>query len=843
MQAQRREIYEFGDFRLDTEEGVLTRNGTVVGLQPKAFEMLGVFVRSGGRVITRGELMEELWADSFVEENNISQHIRALRVALGEGENGYKYIETIPRRGFRFLPAINKGDQQTDSVDELADNRQNTTEADFHASVALEVASAASAPIETEPVRKRSFIRWPHIAALLLTLTVLFGGVLLWNYYRSPEKRARYTTEIQLAAQAWEANDLSAMKDMLARAKPETGERDFRGFEWGYLSRLYSSTTSSRPIELLHQDEIDDVAFLPDGRLLATACHDGVVRFWDVSTGALVREFPKQTGWITSIALSPDGTRLATTTIDDPSKLWDNPTGSVKLWDAATGSEVFTFSANAPSAGATVFSPDGKTLIASYGSFVKAWDVATGEELQRRPFWDKGGNPIAFSADGKLFASKSDNEVIRIWDVASGHELASFQGHTNWVMDLAFSPDSKTLITGSKDKTAKFWDINSKKLLRSFNAHNGGVNNVDFTSSGKYIATGGDDDLVRLWNAETGLEITTLKGHAGEINGLAFSPDSKKIASGGGANDNTVRVWNVPQDTARGLIRAHTKGVRAVAFSSSGKYFATASDDKSAKIWDAETEHEYRVLQGHSDTVNTLAFSPDNNTLATGSKDRKIKFWDVASGRERLTIETSQSVRQIAFSPNGALIASAHAFDGSGIRIWNVATGQLVCSPAAYDKSVWSVAFSKDGTRLISGDDNSVVTWDAATCKQVSALGGGEIGYVADYLANGKMVAMQVLNGGRSLKLINTESGEEASLIKGHDDEISWFKFSGEGRRLITSGSNNVIKIWDTVSGHELLTIHASSPELTYIDLSPDGKVLVSAGSDGMVNVFRADDY
>jgi len=299
----------------------------------------------------------------------------------------------------------------------------------------------------------------------------------------------------------------------------------------------------------------------------------------------------------------------------------------------------------------------------------------------------------------------------------------------------------------------------------------------------------------------------------------------------------------VPQNPARGVVRAHTSSVRAVAFSPNGRFFATASDDKSAKIWDVETEHEYQLLQGHSDKVNSLVFSPDNSTLATGGSDRKIKLWDVASGRERLTIDASQSVGQIAFSPNGALIASGHAIDGSGIRIWNTATGQLVCSPASYDKGVWSVAFSKDGSRLVSGGDDSVIIWDAATCKQISALGGNVSGYVADYLANGKLVAMQILNSGRSLKLINTESGEEASLIKGHEDEISWFKISPDGRRLITTGSNDVIKVWDTVSGHELLTIRASSRELTYIDLSPDGKVLVSAGSDGMVNVFRADDY
>lgn len=106
MDQEPRQIYEFGEFRLDVEQGVLLQNGRSVALKPKAFEMLHVFVESRGRVVTRDELMEKLWADSFVEENNISQHVRALRKALGEGENGNKFIETLPRRGFRFLPEV-----------------------------------------------------------------------------------------------------------------------------------------------------------------------------------------------------------------------------------------------------------------------------------------------------------------------------------------------------------------------------------------------------------------------------------------------------------------------------------------------------------------------------------------------------------------------------------------------------------------------------------------------------------------------------------------------------------------------------------------------------------------
>src|SRR5215204_1234310 len=107
MTQQKQGIYEFYDFQLDIGKGVLLRDGQPVTLQWKTFELLCVLVKSNGNLITRDELMNELWAETFVEDNNLSQHIRALRRALGEnGNSGAKFIETVPRRGYRFLSEV-----------------------------------------------------------------------------------------------------------------------------------------------------------------------------------------------------------------------------------------------------------------------------------------------------------------------------------------------------------------------------------------------------------------------------------------------------------------------------------------------------------------------------------------------------------------------------------------------------------------------------------------------------------------------------------------------------------------------------------------------------------------
>lgn len=98
--------YEFGNFRLDLIERCLLRNGIPVPLAGKVFETLRVLVEHGGRLAEKKRVMQEVWADTFVDESNLSQNVFTLRKVLGEGEDGQRFIETVPRRGYRFVASM-----------------------------------------------------------------------------------------------------------------------------------------------------------------------------------------------------------------------------------------------------------------------------------------------------------------------------------------------------------------------------------------------------------------------------------------------------------------------------------------------------------------------------------------------------------------------------------------------------------------------------------------------------------------------------------------------------------------------------------------------------------------
>ena len=103
MTAQTGQIYEFGPFRLDAAERVLLREGHPVSLSPKAFGVLQLLVESSGHIVEKDELMDRVWADTFVEEGNLKVTVSVLRKALEEGAGESQYIETVPRRGYRFV--------------------------------------------------------------------------------------------------------------------------------------------------------------------------------------------------------------------------------------------------------------------------------------------------------------------------------------------------------------------------------------------------------------------------------------------------------------------------------------------------------------------------------------------------------------------------------------------------------------------------------------------------------------------------------------------------------------------------------------------------------------------
>jgi DNA-binding winged helix-turn-helix (wHTH) protein/TolB-like protein/Flp pilus assembly protein TadD len=123
MFRQGNSVYEFGPFRLDLAEKALSKDGESVALTPKAFDTLLILIEKNGRLVEKEELMKQLWPDTFVEENSLSQNIYLVRKALGEESQGARYIETVPRRGYRFSASVREISGGDTAIAEGAETR------------------------------------------------------------------------------------------------------------------------------------------------------------------------------------------------------------------------------------------------------------------------------------------------------------------------------------------------------------------------------------------------------------------------------------------------------------------------------------------------------------------------------------------------------------------------------------------------------------------------------------------------------------------------------------------------------------------------------------------------
>ncbi|MEX2286557.1 MAG: protein kinase [Planctomycetaceae bacterium] len=412
-------------------------------------------------------------------------------------------------------------------------------------------------------------------------------------------------------------------------------------------------------------------------------------------------------------------------------------------------------------------------------------------------------------------------------------ELRTFAGHRGDVHCVAFSPDGKRFATASGDGTAKLWDAGTGNELAILKSHEGELNSVAFSPDGTILATCGDDRTIRLWDAAGGQILSTLLGHSEAVFAVSFSPDGRILASGG--REHTVRLWDVSTGKQSGLLTGHSGGIEAIAFSPDGKLLSTGSGDKSAIIWDVAAKKPRSTLAGSGQIVLSVAFAHDGRTIAAAGEDRAITLWDVETGRQKNTLQGhGEIVQSIAFSPDDQSIAAA-VKDGT-VWLWDASAGRVLRTIRGHAGRVWFVVFSPDGKTLATaGSDQTARFWGVDDDRATHVVSGPRGCFVLSLTVapHGKNLAVAFYHnrqiGSPELRLFQIDANRINRLENWLSGPHGVVAYSPDARWLAVARGNNNVEFYDVQAMRLSATVNLPSilpGSFSSIAWSPDSRTL-----------------
>lgn len=286
----------------------------------------------------------------------------------------------------------------------------------------------------------------------------------------------------------------------------------------------------------------------------------------------------------------------------------------------------------------------------------------------------------------------------------------SFTGHTTPIRSLAFSPNSQTVISGggTNEPFLKFWSIANGDEIDSLRSQSSAVLTLAVSPNGKTLVSSGEDADLHFWVWPDKDSKVSFFDHYSYVLDLVITPDSQLVITG--ALDG-LRVWTLdPPHFLYQLEDFGTPGY-ALAMHPNGYLVASGDDKGMIRFWNLRDKTIVSKFQAHSQTISGLVVIPDQRRLITASHDSTIKIWDMATGDLLDTWRGHQGkIQSIALSPNGKILASASI---DGVRLWNVDTGRLLRHFTDHSDWVNVVAFSPDGQYLASGGFDKVVNlWE-----------------------------------------------------------------------------------------------------------------------------------
>jgi WD40 repeat protein len=566
------------------------------------------------------------------------------------------------------------------------------------------------------------------------------------------------------------------------------------------------------------------LTFSPNSNTLAVADMIGGIQLWEVASGKSLRQFMHSPGPHGSVTFSGDGKTLAVGAdfgSDSGSSVWDVFTGKLRVQVKPEGMRH----------GGVALSPDGKSLATwGENQFVQLWDVDTGKKNRRLELENGRAVAAVFSPNGRTLAT-ADGSEISLWEITTGKQVLSVAGRNGIGASLAYSPKGKTLAAATHDGALQIWQVGSGKRISTSAGPQCRISSLVFVDENRVLACGIAGQSIRLWEAPSGKLLTPKGGHQERVTAVRFSADGKSLVSIGAdgticqweaaSSKKTSQIDFVKRDDPFGIPFSHFPQALAPNL----KYFVAQDGQGKISLMETATGQAITEISGSTGREHKVVFSPDSSILAVADGERfssesaAVFLWDVGKRKKLHDLRRFPGdLAGIAFSPDGRTLAtgnfewrsSTREKSATQVHLWDVATGeersQFKCPGGLIE-----LAFSPDGKLLAGTGESGIYLCDAVAGKPVRLLATakGWMTWISGppvFSPDGQTLAYGLTeNQGQriSVRLLEIATGKLLHEFTGHRAGISCLAFSRDGKSLASGSSDSTTLVWDLTGRFE----------------------------------------
>jgi len=590
-------------------------------------------------------------------------------------------------------------------------------------------------------------------------------------------------------------------------------------------AQIWDARTSRLLFTLPHGDTVYQAAYSVDGTRLITTSGDGVVRIWDVTNGALVRELkhdgkPRRYLWV---ATSPDGTLVAA--IDTMGEV-------THVWDAGTGAPLAELRNNASGFASLAFSSDGRWLATSGGDDARVFDSRTWKLA--RLLATKRVRSLSFDPTGPRLLTGTAGGDASIWAILSGERVHHLRETGKAVDRVAFSPDGQLVVVASHDGAEQVWDAGSGALLSEGNFLRSKISSIEFDPTSKLVLAAGTRGMVVVSDVAQGMPVAVLEGPQGVVWSAHFDPNSQRVV--GASLDGTAWVWDAtppyrqwsspPISDDCGLVTSLEPDRR---------FIAVGCRDQATRVWDAAHDQLLAelpsVTQVEGDFDSAFAAVSADGDRAAIARGNTVVVYELPGGRPLRTIAHGAAVNAVAFASAGRDLVSG-AVDGS-LFVTRDGHEPIALPPSA--AGIDTAGFLPDGR---------VVAADARRHLRVFDPSRGAVAADLEIPARAGLVraspdALRMITVPRYADkappvLWDLERYRLIAELKGHIGQVRSARWVRGGHELLTAGIDGSARTWDGGTGLLLQTYRGSTRFLADATISPDGSI-VAGDADGLL--------